>query len=93
MTTFVLKNLIDKYAAACTEHDAFVKSMTKIVFKLCGLLRKPNLYQRRQQLSRAYSSNSYTVPKRPRTWPPKTIYEKPSEFSTVMAMDISQGMK
>ena len=47
----------------------------------------------RQQALRAYRPNSFTVPKRPRTWPPKTIYEKPSEFSTVMAMDISQGMK
>ena len=47
----------------------------------------------RQQALRAYCSNLYNVKKRPRTWPPKTIYEKPSEFSTVMAMDISQGMK
>ena len=47
MTTFVLKNLrwlFDKYAAGRTEHDAHVKSTTKIFFKFCGLLRKPKLY-------------------------------------------------
>ena len=44
LTTFVLKNLrqlFDKYAVARTEHDALVKSTTKI---FCGLLRKPKLY-------------------------------------------------
>ena len=47
MTTFVLKNLrrlFDKYAVACTEHDALVKSTTKIFFKFCDLLRKPKQF-------------------------------------------------
>ena len=34
----------DKYAVAGIEHDALVKSTTKIFFKFCGLLRKPELY-------------------------------------------------
>ena len=47
LSTFVLKNLrrlFDNYAVARTEHDALVKSTTKIFFKFCGLLRKPKLY-------------------------------------------------
>ena len=37
-----LRRLFDKLAVAPTEHDALVKSTTKIFFKFCGLLRNPN---------------------------------------------------
>ena len=35
--------IFDKYAVAHTEHDALVKSTTKIFFKFGGLLKKPKL--------------------------------------------------
>ena len=45
MSTFVFKNLrqlFDKYAVARTEHDALVKSMTKIFFKFVAFSENPN---------------------------------------------------
>ena len=38
-----LRQLFDKYAVVRTEHDALVKSTTKIFFKFSGLLRKSKL--------------------------------------------------
>ena len=45
MTTFVLKNLrrlFDKYAVARTEHDALVKSTTKIFSNFVAFSENPN---------------------------------------------------
>jgi hypothetical protein len=36
--------LTSRYAVARIEHDALVKSTTRIFFKFCGLLRKPKDY-------------------------------------------------
>ena len=45
LTTFVLKNLrrlFDKYSVASTEHDALVKSMTKIYSFFLAFSENPN---------------------------------------------------
>ena len=45
LTTFVLKNLhqlFDKYAVAPTEHDALVKSTTKIFSNFVAFSENPN---------------------------------------------------
>ena len=45
MTTFVFKNLrqlFDKYAVARTEHDALVKSTTKIFSNFVAFSENPN---------------------------------------------------
>ena len=45
LTTFVLKNLrrlFDKYAVACTEHGALVKSTTKIFPNFVAFSENPN---------------------------------------------------
>ena len=46
---------------ARTEHDALVKSRTKIFFKFCGLLRKPKLYDIVWPLV-PYSNHTYIPP-------------------------------
>ena len=45
LSTIVLKNLhqlFDKYAVACTEHDALVKSLTKIFKNFVTFSENPN---------------------------------------------------
>ena len=45
LCTFVFKNLprlFDKYAVACTEHDALVKSTTKIFSNFVAFSENPN---------------------------------------------------
>ena len=59
MSTFVLKNLrrlFDKYAVARTEHDALVKSTTKIFSNFVAFSENPNFKKRSLLLT--YSSNS-----------------------------------